>query len=362
MTTDGVPFPYMRWARTHLLAFGPHSLGMSGRPRPDAHAVEGLLDPFLEGGDHPEAALVKAIAARHGWRPDGVLLALGTSHANFVACHALAAGASIASETPTYDVFIRTAPAIGSTCTTFARDPSRGFRIDGASLERAVTDDTALIAVTDLHNPSGAPLHPEDLDRLVGLTKAHDAYLLVDEVYLDLDPDDRPSAVHLGDRVLSTNSLTKAHGLGDLRVGWILGAPEVIERIRVFNDLVCPALPALTMKQALAALPGADARLARTRTLAAAATDQVDAWVAAREDATWQKPHAGFTGLLHLGRPGTPLDGDRVATLALEEGVRVVPGRFFGVPEALRVSYLLGPDDLDRALAALGRALDRASP
>jgi len=40
--------------------------------------------------------------------------------------------------------------------------------------------------------------------------------------------------------------------------------------------------------------------------------------------------------------------------------VLVVPGRFFGVPDAVRVSLGRSPAEMEAALAAFGRALDGA--
>ena len=61
--------------------------------------------------------------------------------------------------------------------------------------------------------------------------------MLVDEVYLDAaDPDARPAAL-LGERFISTSSLTKSYGLSSLRCGWA-SPPDVAERIRRARDVI----------------------------------------------------------------------------------------------------------------------------
>ena len=62
---------------------------------------------------------------------------------------------------------------------------------------------------------------------------------------------------------------------------------------------------------------------------------QVDAWVASQPRVSWSLPHGGITGFLFLDG----LDGDAVARAAWEQSqVRIVPGRFFQVDAALRIS------------------------
>ena len=363
MADDAAPFPYMRWAKAHLHPFDPRSLGLSGLPRPAHGVLEGIADPFLEGRVDPRPALRAALAERYGLPgPECVHPALGTSHANFLAYLAFARGGRVAAETPAYEALHRLGAAVGAEVRPFRRRAESGWRIDPDALAVAVADGVDLIAVTDLHNPSGARLDPADLDLLVETAEREDAVVLVDEVYLDLDPLDRPSAATRHARVVVTNSLTKSHGLWDLRVGWMLGQPERIVEVARWDDLVCPSQPLFPARQALAYLPQAREHLLANRARSTVVTDRVDAWVTARDDVWWTKPDGAFTGFVRLGTPDRPLDGDEVArdTLAAS-GVHVVPGSFFQSPNWLRLSYMLSDAELDVALGALGEALDRAA-
>jgi aspartate/methionine/tyrosine aminotransferase len=350
----------MRWAKAFLDPADPLNLGLSGVSGPTPGEIPALRPPAEGQVGDPEARLKAALAERLGSRPESIHLASGTSHANFIAWLAFARGGRVAAETPAYEALQRLALAVGASLTTFRRDPARGWRIDARSLSEAALPGTSLIAVTDLHNPSGARLAPEDLDLLVRTAERVDALVLVDEVYLDFDPEDRPSAALRSPRVLSTNSLTKAHGFGDWRMGWVLGDPARIRAIDEWDDLVCPRLPRLPMWEALAYLPHAPARLARVRAEAGARIEQVDAWVRSRRDAWWTRPAGGLTGFVRLGTHDRPLDGDVVARRLHEEAkVRVVPGSFFQMPGWIRLSFGLPADRLARALDALGATLDR---
>jgi aspartate/methionine/tyrosine aminotransferase len=52
------------------------------------------------------------------------------------------------------------------------------------------------------------------------------------------------------------------------------------------------------------------------------------------------------------------VDGNRVSEAAWEEGVLVVPGRFFGDERAVRISLGGDPAAMADALGAFGRVLD----
>jgi aspartate/methionine/tyrosine aminotransferase len=289
---------------------------------------------------------------------DQVHLTSGSSGANFLVYHTFARGGGIAVETPAYEALHVLAPAVSAQLRTFDRPPGAQYRIDRDALARATSGGVDLIVATDLHNPSGTRLADEDYGLLIAAAEQHDARVLIDEVYLDFDASGRPSAARRHPRIIATNSLTKAHGLGDLRAGWILATPEDIRQLDEQDDLINPAHVISAMQAAADYLPGADAPLARTIAEARACQDIVEEWVARTPQAHWVPPDGGLTGFLLLAQDGKPLDGDRVAQRLMEEhGVRIVPGSFFQVRHALRISFLRERHALQAALASLGTVL-----
>ncbi len=346
------PFPYMRWAKANLPMSDPQSLGLSGVQRPACADVPGL--PAPDAGE-PAAELRAALADRYGVTPDGVHLAAGSSGANFLAYLTFARGAHVAAEVPAYQALHALAGVVGAGLSTFERVPENDWRLDPAGLQAALRSNTRLIVVTDLHNPSGKRLHDDDFALLTAAAEEHDAIVLVDEVYLDFDPLDRKSAATRHPRALITNSLTKVHGLSELRAGWLLGDPRYIRTLREMDDLVYPNPPELPCRLAATYLAHADAPLANTRARAAARCERVDAWVSATDGLAWVKPDAGITGFVRLP-PGTD-DVVLVDRLDREYGVRAVPGTFFQRPGWLRISFLVDEERLEHGLRAVTGAL-----
>ena len=208
--------------------------------------------------------------------------------------------------------------------------------------------DTRLIVVSDLHNPTGARLHADDVALLLREAERVDAAVLIDEVYLEMDLLRRPTAARAHPRIIVTSSLTKAHGLGGLRIGWILADPGKIERITNWNDLICPAHPVPSIAVATAYLPRAAEFLTRTRAMVEERLAQADRWVRARRDVSWVTPAGGITGFLRLENS---LDSEAFAEHAwARHGVRVIPGAYFGAKGHVRISYGLPARDLEAAL------------
>lgn len=358
---ESVPFPYMRWAKKNLTGYGALNLGMSGiAGLTTAHIpLDAGLEYWAPEGEYGDPRLRESLAAREGVSPAEVFVSAGSSLANFLVYLAEAQGAHVAVETPGYEALLALPKTVGATFSTFHRVEAQGWRIDPASLRASLRPSTRLIVVTDLHNPTGARLHPADLDLLVAEAERVGATVLVDEVYRELDLVRRPTAARARPRVLVTNSLTKSHGLGGLRVGWILGAPEKIEKIACLNDLVCPAHPVPSLAVAKAYLGKSEPFLERTLADLRARLAQADAWVRARADVSWQTPHGGISGFLRLPQG---VDADRFAERAFSShGVRVIPGSFFQSRDHVRISYGLPAADLARALDALGAALDESA-
>ena len=154
-----------------------------------------------------------------------------------------------------------------------------------------------------------------------------------------------------------TNSLTKSYGLPGVRCGWVIGAPEVIERIRRARD----AVDAVGVYPAEAASARAFAMIdrleARARSIIEPNLEHLTRFLASRNDLSWVKPDGGTVAFPGLeGAPDTDSFAER---LLRDHETAVVPGRFFGAPSHFRIAFGVRPETLERGLEAIARALDR---
>lgn len=330
------------------------------------HEPEIVPEP-LDGLDDPPvgATLETQIAGEYGVHPEQVLVTPGASTANFVAMaaalypnpHGKAESSPTALvEKPTYEPLRKTPQAVGGDVDRFVRGEQ--FRLEPDRVRKAMTDSTRLVTVTNRHNPSGRLADRETLAAVADVTDEHDTRLLVDEVYAPYVTDQEdgpfggPTAAGLASTVV-TNSLTKFYGLSDVRIGWVVADESFIERARS----VAYHLPGVSGSgRALAkrALHNSDQLDAAAREHVAENANLLSAFVESRDD---------VDGYVAPGNPYAFLDpanvaGDELVDAAWEEGLLVVPGRFFGDEERIRVSLGRSPQHAAAALDALGTVLD----
>jgi aspartate/methionine/tyrosine aminotransferase len=347
---------YMHWAKFKP----PVRFALTGSEVPhfrmDSLPIA-LADLDLDGASHPRyAPLRQAIAGRYGVSKGEVVAADGTSMANFLAMAALLSpGDEVLIEHPTYEPLLGAASFLGARVQRFERKATDAFRLDPAILSASMSEQTRLIVVTNLHNPSGALAEEAELRAVGELARKNGARVLVDEVYLDAAVPPRPSARRLGTEFVCTNSLTKVYGLSGLRCGWILAEPRLAERMWRLNDLfgVNQAHPAERL--ACIAFDHIDrvigdnpAMLVRNRAL-------FNTFVASRADLECMAAEHGVTAFPRwAGGDTEQLD----ALLRERYDAAVVAGRWFEMPEHFRVGFGLASDHFAEALSCLGSALD----
>lgn len=96
---------------------------------------------------------------------------------------------------PAYDSYepsVRLAGGVTRHIPLAISDDGFDFHIDWRQLEAVINDSTRLIIVNFPHNPTGAILSADDLDRLADVIRNTNAYLLSDEVYEHIVFDGKP--------------------------------------------------------------------------------------------------------------------------------------------------------------------------
>jgi aspartate/methionine/tyrosine aminotransferase len=277
--------------------------------------------------------------------------------ANFLAMATiLNPGDEVLIEHPAYDPLVSIAGYLGAEVKRFARRFEDDFRVDAGSVERAVTTRTRLIVMTNMHNPSSALVDLDTLRDVGEIARRASARVMVDEVYLEaLFDRTRPHAFHLGDQFITTSSLTKAYGLSGLRCGWILAEPELANRMWRLNDLFgnIPAHPAELLS--VIALANLDAISKRARTLLQRNRLLVDQFLDSRNDLEAVRPPFGTVVFPRVKRGRV----EELCSLLREKyETSLVPGKFFEMPDHIRIGIGCDSEMLEGGLKRLGSALD----
>ncbi|HEV7587721.1 MAG TPA: pyridoxal phosphate-dependent aminotransferase [Longimicrobium sp.] len=348
---------YLRWAKTHpAAAFDLTSSGLPFLELRDLPVALGDLELSGSGGYGYEP-LLQAIAARYRVPRECVVSAMGTSMANHLVFAALLQpGDEVLIEHPAYDPLPALARQLGIGVRRFARRAEDGFRLDPDEVARNVGPRTRLIALTNLHNPSGALADDETLRRVGEIARDAGARVLVDEVYLDalFEPEPRTS-FHLGETFVVTSSLTKVYGLNGLRCGWVFAEPALAERMWRLMELFIGHGAMAAELLSVAALENLDAIAARSRALLERNRDALNAFYRTRADLEWTEHRFGTVSFPRL-RQGTAAPLCRLLEDKYETAV--VDGAFFEMPEHFRIALGTEPATFAEGLRRLGLALD----
>ena len=202
------------------------------------------------------------------------------------------------------------------------------------------------------------------MDAIAALTLKHGAWIMADEVYAGAETGDEetPSFWGCHDRVLITNSLSKAYGLPGLRLGWIVGPPDQIGELWGRTDYTTIAPANVSDALACVALePRMRAgNLERSRGIVRANLGLMESWMAEQNGRfSYQPPDAGA---ICYTRYDAPINStDFAEKLRTEKDVLVVPGDHFGMDHYLRIGFGNPEDELLEALGLVREAFDEVS-
>jgi len=347
---------YIEWAKLHAGAkYNLAASGVKGLPLGELPVRWGELE-LSAAGNYGYAPLLERLATRYGVAPKNVATAIGTSMANYLAMSAvLEPGDEVIIEQPGYDPLLEVGHYLGAVVKRIPRRPEHGWQVEIDEFEKMVSGKTRLIVLTNLHNPSGVLLEEDRLRAIGDVAKRVGARVLVDEVYLEL-LFGRPfrSAFHLGEHFMVTSSLTKAYGLSGLRCGWIVAAAELVERMWHQNDLFGNIPAHITDRLSVIAFDHLEVIRQRAEKLLERNWRLLDAFLAEHPELDVVRPPGGT--IVFAKAPGR--DGDGFAgNLRERYETSVVPGRFFEMPDRIRIGICCDSNEVEEGLRRAARAL-----
>lgn len=211
-------------------------LNTNENPYPPAdgvlHALAGIRPEQLRRYPSPTSASLRRVAAAmHGVEPDAIVATNGGDELLRLAISTFVEpGAPIGIAEPSYSLYPVLAAVNGSAVIRVPLDerwhPPEDF---AATMNRAGVN---LAFLVNPHAPSGTLL---GADRIEAIARDLDGVLLVDEAYVDfVDPALEHDLVPLTralDNVIILRTLSKGYSLAGLRLGYGIGAPELLRPI-----------------------------------------------------------------------------------------------------------------------------------
>jgi methionine aminotransferase len=195
----------------------------------------------LSNGGNQYAAMSGVPALRHAiaektWRNQGrkpdadteVTICSGATEGIFGTIQALVRpGDEVIVFDPAYDSYepaVTLAGGLTRHLPLLIDEHSQDFRIDWEALEAAITMNTRLLIINFPHNPTGAILTRDELDRLADILDGSPAYLLSDEVYEHIVFDGQAHhSVLSNPRLWSRSVVVSSFGKTYHATGWKIG-------------------------------------------------------------------------------------------------------------------------------------------
>ena len=339
------------------------TIGEPDQPTPDEliavthRALQAGRTGYSSGRGEP--AVLQALARRYSARTgraigsDQFVWVPGTQSALYLLLTALVeTGDEVLVADPCYATYHGLVRATGASLVPVALRASHGFRLQAEDLARAVTPATRLIFLNSPHNPTGAVLTRDDIRAIGAVARAHDLWILSDEVYESLifdGPFASPfDEADLAERTVTASSLSKSHAAPGFRAGWCAGSAEVIRRLLPLAETMLFGAQPFIADMAVEALSREFAITGQMRDSYARRARLVADALAGVPGLHVHPPQAGMFVMLSVD--GLGLDGEAFAVRLLdEERVAVMPGGAFGAVAAgmVRVSLTVPDAALD---------------
>ncbi|WP_103334422.1 pyridoxal phosphate-dependent aminotransferase [Pseudotabrizicola formosa] len=303
-----------------------------------------------------EAGLLQALADRYTqsrgrrFESNQFLCLPGTQTVLYLVLRALAAaGDEVLVGDPMYATYEGVIRASGARMVPVPLRADHGFRMQAADVAARITPRCRVLVLNTPHNPTGAVLRHADIAALGEVARAHDLWILSDEVYEELVFDGTEFASPLShpglaDRVIAASSISKSHAAPGFRSGWCVGPADFISRALPLAETMLfgnqPFLADATAQAISSPSPVARGMAARYAARALMLAQALQGVAGLRVHC----PDAGMFALLDIRASG--MTGEAFALALLEaEAVACMPGESFGDGLAgwLRIS-LTQPD------------------
>ena len=305
-----------------------------------------------------EVPLLNALAARYSQRTgrqigtDQIIALPGTQTALYAVFMALTdMGDEVLVGDPMYATYDGIIAASGAVTVAVPLRPEHGFRMQVADVVARITPRTRVLFLNTPHNPTGAILTQADIIALGEIARAHDLWIVSDEVYEEMIFGDATfispfDVADLADRVIVTSSISKSHAAPGFRSGWCVGPAEfsgrllpVAETMLFGNQPFIADMTALAVSNPSTVAPGMVERFARRSLL-------IHRLLHGVQGLKVHLPQAGMFTVVDIRASG--LTGVEFAQMLLdEERVALMPGESFGVSLAGWVRISLTQSDAD---------------
>ncbi|MDZ4766388.1 MAG: aminotransferase class I/II-fold pyridoxal phosphate-dependent enzyme [Chloroflexota bacterium] len=238
------------------------------------------------------------------------------------------------------------------------------FRVFPDEIRAAVTAKTRALLLVSPNNPTAGVIPAEDMRALIQIAHDHDLMIIADDIYDQFVYDDvqHVSSASLPggkERTLTLNALSKSYSMTGWRLGWIVGAADVMARVKALKAAINGGTSVIAQYAGLAALTGDQAPVTmmhdaykRRRRIVLDALDAMGIRYGVPQGGQFVFADISFTGL----------DSATFAqTVLQEQHVLIYPGAAFDSVRAqyIRITFLQPEEKLREGLERMKVAVQK---
>jgi aspartate aminotransferase len=322
-------------------------------------------------------AICDATERDRGWRPtpDQITVTVGAKHALFNLALALyEAGDEVIVPAPCWVSYPEQVRMFGAEPVLVQTKEENGWRLSPADLKNALTPKTKAIILCSPSNPTGAAYGESEMRGLIEVLRAHDCWIIADEIYGELVYDGfkhvsaAKIAPDLASRLIIVDGVSKSYAMTGWRIGWSIAPKVVAKACDVVQGQSTTNPSAVAQYAAMAALQGPQEEVAKMRAAFKSRRDVMVKGLNSLPGVKCRTPEGAFyafpdvRGLYGLKWNEKTLANDEdVAFFLLDKAhVAAVPGSAFAAPGYLRLSYATSEERISAGIEAMRKAIAAA--
>lgn len=245
--------------------------------------------------------------------------------------------------------------SIGCEISSVVMDPEEKELLTFHNVVSAVRNTTRLISINTPNNPTGRCISRETMQAIGEFCDSRNIALIVDE---EFSLDFTSSVVNQYKNAFSASSLSKIYGMPGLRIGWVIGNSDIIEKVINYKRYISISSSSLCEKLAINAIKEHENHVSRYM-------DQLDVsakWLSDKSVnfRNWGKMITPEATPFAYFKYNFSIDSMTVAReLLAQEKVLLMPGAVFGDENSLRITYARPREILEDGFIRMERAFQR---